>query len=403
MPKLKTPPMVYISGEEMTRYTMQLILDGWITPHVDTCAWEFFDFSCRHRGATDDKVVKDAITAGARIKSIFKEPTITPTRDQAAAMGIKPLGSPNGALRRGWNGITISRDTTHVPGLALGYKNPVLFDRQAVGGEYGAQSAYIPEKGKVEIVYRSEKGEVKTILEREVPADSMFVIYDNPLDSLEPLAHCFFQRALEAGVTPYVVTKKTVFKFQEPFWERLKKVFDAHYKEQFAARGLLKATGGTLAHLISDAATMKIETWREGGFAMVAHNYDGDVLTDLVSQIQRSPAFLTSVLTGLAPDGTIIKEFEASHGTVSDMDEARLRGESTSLDPLGLVEALVGAMNWSAELAGGRPDITGFTAHLKASMYKVLTDGRGTADIAGKGKGSTTEQFITEVAKEMAK
>jgi len=68
-------------------------------------------------------------------------------------------------------------------------------------------------------------------------------------------------------------------------------------------------------------------------------------LTDELAQMHKSPGFITSNLVGVAPDGTYIKEFEASHGTVTDMDEARLRGEETSLNPLGMVEGLIGAMN----------------------------------------------------------
>lgn len=394
--------MVYVSGEEMTRYTMQLVLDQWIAPFVDTTAWESYDFSVRARSDSDDNVVKEAILAGARIKSIFKEPTITPSKEQSEATGTKPLGSPNGAIRKGWNGITISRDTTHVPGLKLGYARPVLFDRQAVGGEYGAQAAMIEGKGKLELVYTPEGGKPQVVIERAATADSEVVLYHNPLETMEKLAHHFFSRALEAKVTPYVVTKKTVFKFQEPFWERLKKVFDRDYRDKFAAAGLLENTGGKLAHLISDAATMKLVTWKEGGFAMVAHNYDGDVLTDLISQVHCSPAFLTSVLVGVAPDGTKIKAFEASHGTVSDMDAARLKGERTSMNPLGLVIALADAMDWSAELVK-RNDIQGFTKHMKESMFRCLADSRATSDIAGKGKGSSTEEFIAAVAKEMAR
>ena len=169
--KMVAPKMVYISGEEMTHYCMNLIMDKWIKPHVDTSAWEFYDCSCKHRDATDDKVLRDAVEAGARIGAIFKEPTITPSAEQTKSMGLKKqLPSPNGAMRRvriraptcrrtrtqltwshsflasvpvlpppqGWNGVTISRDTIHIEGLKLGYEKPVLFERHAVGGEYQA-------------------------------------------------------------------------------------------------------------------------------------------------------------------------------------------------------------------------------------------------------------------------
>lgn len=123
--KMVAPPMVYISGEEMTTYCMQLIMEKWIKPHIDTSKWEFYDCSCKNRDATGDKVLRDAVEAGARIGSIFKEPTITPSAEQTKSMGLsKQLPSPNGAMRRGWNGVTISRDTIHIEGLKLGYSLP---------------------------------------------------------------------------------------------------------------------------------------------------------------------------------------------------------------------------------------------------------------------------------------
>ena len=133
--KLVAPPMVYISGEEMTKYAMELILEKWVGPYVDTSAWEFYDLSCKARDDTEDQVLHDAVAAGARVGAIFKEPTITPTAIQQAQMGLKKAwGSPNGAMRRGWNGITISRDTIHIDGIKLGYSKPVFFERHAVGG-----------------------------------------------------------------------------------------------------------------------------------------------------------------------------------------------------------------------------------------------------------------------------
>ena len=157
--KLKAPPMTYIAGEEMTRYCMQLVLDKLITPHVDTSAWEFYDLSCKSRDDTEDQVLHDAVASGARIGAIFKEPTVTPTEVQKELLGLKKAwGSPNGAMRRGWNGITISRDTIHIEGMELGFKRPVLFERQAVGGEYSAGYDMVGE-GTVRTVFTPKGSE----------------------------------------------------------------------------------------------------------------------------------------------------------------------------------------------------------------------------------------------------
>jgi isocitrate dehydrogenase len=326
----------------MTHYASTLIVKQWIEPFFDTSTWETFDLSCNARDDTDDKVLHDAVEAGARIGAIFKEPTITPTAVQVKELGLsKSFGSPNGAMRKGWNGITISRDTIHIEGIELGYKNPVLFERHAVGGEYGAGWSEVG-KGTLLTTYLPDDGVPHIVDKRELTDDhNVVVVYHNPYDNVKELAHLFFQRCLDGDIVPYIVTKKTVFKWQEGFWATMKEIFDSEYKEKFEKAGLLKKCGGELQHLISDAATMQLIRWTDGGFGMAAHNYDGDMLTDQIAQVHRSPGFITSNLVGKADDGRIIKEFEASHGTVSDLWHAHLRGEETSLNPLGMVEALM--------------------------------------------------------------
>ena len=125
--KVKAPPMVYIEGEEMTHYACNLIVEKWFEPYFDTAGWERYDLSCNARDDTNDQCLRDAVEAGKRIGAIFKEPTITPTALQVKEFNLsKPFGSPNGAMRKGWNGITISRDTIHIEGIDLG-KKTVLF------------------------------------------------------------------------------------------------------------------------------------------------------------------------------------------------------------------------------------------------------------------------------------
>lgn len=114
--------------------------------------------------------------------------------------------------------------------------------------------------------------------------DTLFASSQNPYDNVKHLAHLFFQRCLDAEVTPYIVTKKTVFKWQEGFWATMKQVFDEEYKEQFASKGLLERCGGNLQHLISDAATMQLIRWTDGGFGMAAHNYDGDMCKSIITR-----------------------------------------------------------------------------------------------------------------------
>jgi len=404
--KFVAPPMTYISGEEMSWYTMKIIREKWVDPFVDTSKWEYFDLSCKARDETEDKVLHDAVASGKRLGAIFKEPTITPTTEQVKEFGLKkPFGSPNGAMRRGWNGITISRDTIHIPGIKLGFDKPVFFERHAVGGEYQAGYKYVG-KGRVLTTFWPEDGKEKPYIVdgRELKDDeSAVVVYDNPLDNVEDLGHIFFSRCLEADIVPYVVTKKTVFKWQEGFWQRMKKVFDEHYKEKYNAKGLLKASNGELVHLISDAATMQIIRWTGGGFGMACHNYDGDMLTDEVAQVHRSPGFITSNLIGKSDDGTYIKEFEASHGTVADLWHMHLRGEETSMNPLGMVVALLEAMNHAATLnPENRAEVFKFTENCREAVYDAFKSGNGTRDLCGP-EGLTTEQFVDWVGANLEK
>lgn len=277
--KVQAPPMVYISGEEMTHYACNLIREQWFEPYFDLSKWQYYDLSCKNRDNTNDQVLHDAVNAGKQIGAIFKEPTITPSALQMQQMKLqKSLGSPNGAMRRGWNGITISRDTIHIEGIELGYKKPVLFERHAVGGEYGAGWNEAGQ-GTLLTTYLPKDGSPPFVVDKRDLSDdkNVVVVYHNPYDNVSELAHLFFKRCLQMQVTPYIVTKKTVFKWQESFWSIMKEIFDAEYKEQFVKAGLLEKCHGELQHLISDAATMQLIRWTDGGFGMAAHNYDGDM------------------------------------------------------------------------------------------------------------------------------
>jgi isocitrate dehydrogenase len=139
----------------------------------------------------------------------------TPTEEQAKEFGLrKAWGSPNGLMRRGWNGISISRDTIHLAGMKMGYKNPCLFDRHAVGGEYGAAYDTVGP-GTVTLTYQESGGNDATrrVIDQRVLKDQInaIVLYDNPYDNVKAMGHHFFQRCLEAKVTPYVVCLSSFF------------------------------------------------------------------------------------------------------------------------------------------------------------------------------------------------
>jgi isocitrate dehydrogenase len=400
--KLKAPPMVYISGEEMSREVMKMNLDQWANPYLDTSAWKFFDLSVKSRDDSNDQILKDAIEAGTQIGAIFKEPTITPTGDQVKSMGLKnALGSPNGKMRAAWNGYSIDRDTITVKGLEsqMGYKNPVLFCRHAVGGEYGAGYKMLGA-GNVKTVHTDASGKETIVDERKITDKlNAVVTYHNPLDNVHELAHHFFKRCLAANVMPVVATKKTVFKWQEDFWRICKEVFDQNYKKDFEAKGLLKNSGGDLRHLLTDDTVMKMVAWKDGGFGVVAHNYDGDIFTDLQAQVYKSPGFISSTLTGVKASGEKIMEFEASHGTIADQYAKFIKGEETSVNPIGMVYALRGAIDHSATLAKSSDEaaIKNFAKNMYDAMCEAMASGKGTRDLSGPS-GLTTQGFVAEVA-----
>ena len=168
------------------------------------------------------------------------------------------LKSPNGIMRNAWNGFTISRDTIHIKDISLGYENPIFFERHAIGGEYNA-GWRIVGPGRIKTLFWKENQHIPTVIdERNITNNiNAIVTYDNPLDNVEDLAHHFFSRCLDANLIPYVITKKTVFKWQEPFWQIMKDIFDSYYKEKYIEKNILKS-GYELQHIISDAATMKL-------------------------------------------------------------------------------------------------------------------------------------------------
>ena len=395
--KIASPALVVITGEEFTRYAGELYLEKWIRPFIDTSKWQYFDLSCKSRDATNDQVLQDAIAAGAEVGAIYKEPTITPTAKQVKSMGLsKQWGSPNGTMRKGWNGITISRDTIHIEGMELGYRKPVLFDRHAVGGEYGA-GYRIVGKGKAELLFTPDGSDKASVIDTRILTDqeSALVMYDNPYDNIDQMARIFLDRCLLKEVAPCVVSKHTVFKWQEPFFQHMKNVYDAEYKEKFVEANLVLHPSGELQHYLSDVATMQLIRWSEGGFGVAALNYDGDILTDQLAQVHRSPGFINSVLNGVRSDGSIIKEFEASHGTATDMHYAHLEGKETSLNPLSMIEALIGAMQHTTDLNPGHEKLFRFARRLQKAVHEQMVD-KGTRDL--DAEGLTTEQFVDAVA-----
>jgi len=181
----------------------------------------------------------------------------------------------------------------------------------------------------------------------------------------------------------------------------MKEIFDKDYRDKFIKAGIFEKDE-QLRHLISDDAAMKLIGWKQGGFSVAAHNYDGDWMTDEMAQMHKSPGFISSALTGFAPVWEVLVRYEASHGIVSDHYRSYLLGAETSLNPLGLVTALKGAMDHSERLVKGNGGINKFTTIMYDSLCRLMATGKGTRDLAGP-TGLTTQQFIDAVAEEIKK
>ena len=387
--------MLYIKGEEMSAHVMERIVASWIAPAFETAdSWSTFDLSAARRDACGDSDLLELIELGKTVGVVFKEPTVTPTVSQAKAMGLtdpKTWGSPNGALRKGWGGVAIVRETIAVDGLELGFAKPVHVSRHAVGGEYNGSYKQCAGSGTVRVTFtpdsdgdggRTGEDEQVIAVRRLTGAQNAVVCYTNPYDNVTALGRSFFSRCLTLRLRPAVVTKQTVFKWQAPFWEILERLFEAEYRPIFVSAGLVRE-GEPLTHLLSDAATMCVVRWSpEGGFGMCALNYDGDLLTDELAEVHGGPAFLTSVLHGvleaerassedpsgpsgsdslsdawpnsdgesedLAEGGGAVQQemrmYEACHGTIADAWLAYQKGSPTRVNCLGLAEGLLAAM-----------------------------------------------------------
>ncbi|MCB2081880.1 MAG: hypothetical protein H6908_00975 [Hyphomicrobiales bacterium] len=404
--KIEATPLVWLKGDEMTRYIMEMVHAKWITPFVDTSRWQYYDLGIKNRDATNDEVLYEAVKAGKEVCAIFKDATITPSGDQVKEMGLsRAFGSPNKVIRQEWQGISISRDTVALPGVPLGYKKPVLFDRYPQGGLYNSSFYFATKPGKVVTTFiPDDTGTPEVVDERQTSGKEVVVNFTTPIEPMKPFARNFFRRALDAKTPAYLVTKKTAFKYQEAYWNEFKTLFDEEYAEKFTRAGL-----PPLAHILTDAATIYLNNWRDGGFAFAAPNYEGDTLTDQLGAVHGSPALVTSILTGISSvDGRIIKEYEAIHGTGHTDWLDHQEGRRTSFNPLGLANALWGAMDHSATLYESpmADEQRQFTRISRQVVERVVQKGTVTRDIArmfGDDRPYvSTEEFIEAIARGIA-
>ena len=388
-----TTPLVEMDGDEMTRILWRQIKDELIIPFVDLRT-VYFDLGLRHRDETADRVTHEA---GETIKTYgvgIKCATITPNRQRVEEYGLHEMWkSPNGTIRAILDG-TVFRAPILIDSVrpaVRSWKKPITIARHAYGDVYRATEYRVPGKGRAELLFTGEDGSSfrETVYDFECPGvlQGMY----NKDTSIRSFAHACFQYALTTGQDLWFATKDTISKqYDQTFKMIFEEIYEQEYRRQFEARGLTY-----FYTLIDDAVARVIRS--EGGFIWACKNYDGDVMSDMVSTAFGSLAMMTSVL--VSPDGKF--EYEAAHGTVTRHYYRYLKGEETSTNPMATIFAWSGALKKRGEL-DGLAALTAFGEQLEAACLETLNDGVMTKDLVALAEGIAptavnTAVFIGEV------
>lgn len=394
-----TTPLVEMDGDEMTRILWRQIKDELIIPFVDLRT-VYFDLGLRHRDETADRVTHEA---GEAIKTYgvgVKCATITPNRQRVEEYGLHEMWkSPNGTIRAILDG-TVFRAPILIDSVrpaVRSWKKPITIARHAYGDVYRATEYRVPGKGRAELLFTGEDGSSfrETVYDFECPGvlQGMY----NKDTSIRSFAHACFQYALTTGQDLWFATKDTISKqYDQTFKMIFEEIYEQEYRRQFEARGLTY-----FYTLIDDAVARVIRS--EGGFIWACKNYDGDVMSDMVSTAFGSLAMMTSVL--VSPDGMF--EYEAAHGTVTRHYYRYLKGEETSTNPMATIFAWSGALKKRGEL-DGLAALTAFGEQLEAACLETLNDGVMTKDLVALAEGIAptavnTAVFIGEVRARLAR
>ena len=386
--QMKTP-LVEMDGDEMTRILWQMIKDKLITPYVDLKT-EYYDLGLLNRNATKDQVTVDAANANKKYGVGVKCATITPNKQRMEE--YPPLTemwkSPNGTIRSILDG-TVFRTPICIPAIKPVVKNwekPITIARHAYGDVYKSVDMYTTEPGTCTMTFKGdETGEEKTLVVQKVNGPAVWQGAHNKESSIRSFARSCFQYAIDTKQDLWFSTKDTIAKIYDG---EFKKVFEEEfekggYKEQFEKLGITY-----FYTLIDDAVARVIRS--KGGYIWACKNYDGDVMSDMVSTAFGSLAMMTSVL--VSPDGNY--EFEAAHGTVTKHYYKHLKGEKTSTNSMATIFAWSGALRKRGQL-DGTPDLSAFADKLEAACFETLGAGIMTKDLVGLVDEGTPVTAVT--------
>ena len=368
-----TTPLVEMDGDEMTRILWQMIKDELLIPFIDLKT-EYYDLGLEERNRTDDQVTVESAKATMKYGVAVKCATITPNAARMTEYNLKEMWkSPNGTIRAMLDG-TVFRAPIVVKGIEPNVKTwakPITIARHAYGDVYKATEMKVAGPGKAELVFTAEDGTETRELIHEFKGAGVIQGQHNLDDSIESFAHSCFKYALDTKQDLWFATKDTISKkYDHTFKDIFQEIFDAQYKEAFEKAGITY-----FYTLIDDAVARVMKS--EGGFIWACKNYDGDVMSDMISSAFGSLAMMTSVL--VSPHGYY--EYEAAHGTVQRHYYKHLKGEETSTNSVATIFAWTGALRKRGEL-DKLPALSEFADKLEAACIKTIESGKMTKDLA---------------------
>ena len=390
-------PLVEMDGDEMTRILWKMIKDELILPFVDLKS-EYYDLGLKHRDETDDKVTVESANATKRLGVAVKCATITPNAARVKEYDLKEMWkSPNGTIRAILDG-TVFRKPILVKGIEPNvrtWKKPITIARHAYGDVYKNTEMIIDGPGKVELVYTDSKGNEKRSLVHEFKAAGIAQGVHNLDASIESFARACFEYALSQKEDLWFATKDTISKqYDHTFKDIFEEIYEKEYKQKFEEANITY-----FYTLIDDAVARVMKS--EGGFIWACKNYDGDVMSDMLSSAFGSLSMMTSVL--VSPDGCY--EYEAAHGTVQRHYYKYLKGESTSSNSVATIFAWSGALRKRGEL-DNLPDLVDFANRLEKATLDTIESGKMTGDLGAISSLENiqvlnSEEFIHEIAKKL--
>ena len=374
MEKIKmTTPLVEMDGDEMTRILWKIIKEELLEPYIDLNT-EYYDLGLEYRNETNDQVTIDAANATKKYKVAVKCATITPNASRMEEYHLKEMyKSPNGTIRSMLDG-TVFRTPIIVKGIepcVTNWKKPITLARHAYGDVYKNTEMIIPGPGKVELVYTAEDGTETRELIHNFTGAGVAQGMHNLNDSIESFARSCFSYALSTKQDLWFSTKDTISKkYDHTFKDIFQEIYDTEYKEAFEKAGI------TYFYTLIDDAVARVMK-AEGGFIWACKNYDGDVMSDMVSSAFGSLAMMTSVL--VSPNGYF--EYEAAHGTVQRHYYKHLKGEETSTNSVATIFAWTGALRKRGEL-DENPELQKFADCLEQATLNTIENGKMTKDLA---------------------